>query len=331
MLIRKFKTNQPFLYGLLIVIAVLLWLDGFIMHHKISLVKDSASPLYGPIASFFDSYSLWSVILSFLFMLVQAFIFNRVITGKNMVDRNSQLPGLLYVVLMSSNFGLFGMHPVWFANFILILALDKVLDVFSEEHVYAEVFNVAFLVSIASLFYFPALIFILFLFAALILYFLFNARAILASLMGLGIPYIFMALFYYWFDQLPEKADSFSFPFISVMDVLVLSTPYAWISFGVIGLLTLVSLFRIYLQGLRDKPVRIRKRYQVLLIAFLVAIGGYFLSDQYTQVHRAVVFLPLAAMVSGFFQENQKTFWNELFFTLLIVMIIMGKLIYIDA
>jgi hypothetical protein len=111
MIIGKFKTNHPFMIGLLLIVAVLLWFDGFVFYRQIDFVVEGSAPLYIILAKFFQTYKWLSITLSFLFMLLQAFMLNRVIADKNLVDRNSWLPALMYIVLMSNSFNLFGLHP----------------------------------------------------------------------------------------------------------------------------------------------------------------------------------------------------------------------------
>ncbi|TVQ91854.1 MAG: hypothetical protein EA393_04390, partial [Bacteroidetes bacterium] len=85
MLIGKFKTNQPFLFVVLLLIAVFLWIDAFLTFNSVSLIEENAAPLYIWIGLFFNEYRFWSVFLSFAFMIIQAFMFNRVIAGRNLV------------------------------------------------------------------------------------------------------------------------------------------------------------------------------------------------------------------------------------------------------
>lgn len=312
--------------ALLLIVAALLWLDGFIFYRQAELTSEGAAPLYILIAQLFNQYKWWSVLLSFLFMLIQAFMINRVIADKNLVDRNSWLPALLYIVLMSSSFNLFGLHPVWFANFFLIIALNKMFEVFKDETVNIEIFNVAFLISIASLFYLPALLFIFLLIAALITYFLLSIRELLASIIGVLLPYIFVTLYYYWFDQLEEKIGYFSALTINIETIFKQIVPYGWASIVVTGLIGLVSISRIYLGTLRDKPIRIRKRFQVLLAYLIISVVSVIFAGPLLEVHYGIIMLPLSVIIAGFFQENKKLQINEAFFNMLLLLILLGKL-----
>ncbi len=312
--------------ALLLNMAVLLWLDGFVFYRQVQLSSESAAPLYVLISHLFNQYKWWSVFLSFLFMLLQAFMINRVIADKNLVDRNSWLPALLYIVLMSSSFSIFGLQPVWFANFFLIIALNKMFEVFKDETVNIEIFNVAFLVSIASLFYLPSLLFIFLLIAALTIYFLLGIRELLASIIGVLLPYIFVSLYYYWFDELGEKIGYFSALTLNIESIFKQIVPYGWASIAITGLIGLISISRIYLGTLRDKPIRIRKRFQVLMAYLIISVVSVIFAGPLLEVHYGIIMLPLSVIIAGFFQENKKIQLNETFFTLLLLLILLGKL-----
>lgn len=327
MLIGKFKEKHPFLFVLLPVIALVLWSDAFLMYNSVALTSKNAAPLYYWIAVFFDQHRFWSVLLSFSLMIIQAYMFNRVITDKGLVDRNSQLPALFYIVLMSNSFNLMGLHAIWFANFFLIISLDKIFDVYSEDDVFLEVFNVGFFISIASLFYLPSLWFVLLLISSLFIYYLVNIRGILAAIIGFFTPFLFVSIYYFWYDKLAEKITEF-FSLKILISEFSLSdiVPIGWASVGVIGTVALVAILRTYLGGLRDKPVRIRKRFHVLLIYFIIALITIPFAGKQVYLHQAVIMPPLAAILAYFFQENKRIFWNEFFFTLLILLILVGKL-----
>jgi len=326
MIIGKFKTNHPFLFGLLIIIAIVFWLDGFFFFRQTELYYRNSAPLYLAVSELFLSHKFISVLASFFFMLLQAFMFNRVIADKNIVDRNSWLPALMYIVLMSSSFNLFGLQPIWFANFFMIIALNKVFEVFNEDSVNIEIFNVGLFISLASLFYYPAILFFILLIAALVVYFQVNLRGILASLAGIVLPWIFVILYYYWFDQLDEKLqylqgisinfDLFSLPI----------TPYGWASTGVIGMIGITAVIRLFLGTLRDKPIRIRKRLQILLIYLLISILSIAFAGSQIQIHHGIIVLPLAGIIAGFFQENRRALLGEILFSLLLLLLLVGKL-----
>lgn len=327
MLIKQFKTNQPFLYGLLLILAIIFWVDSFIYHDQVVIVADQMAPLFVPFYELLAGYKFWSVFLSFIFMLVQAFMLNSVLTDKNLVDRNSFLPALVFITLMSSDFKLVGIQPFWFSGFFLIIAINKMFDEFDVGDVPIQVFNVGFLISVASLFYYPALVFYALLLISLSIYYQFNIKTFIASLVGLKLPYMFVATWFFWTDQLPLKITEWVSFYGSVFNNEYSFTAFQWITFSVLGLLALVALTMIYGIGLRDKPVRIRKRNRVVLFFFLLSVLITIFYFNFYYVNRGIIYLPFAAVLSVFFQENRRTFWNEFFFSAILILLIVGKLL----
>jgi hypothetical protein len=327
MIIGRFKSNHPLMIFVLLFASLLLWMDGFFFYEQTSYPVSASAPLYNLFSGFFNTYKGLSVFLSYLFMLIQAVMINRVITDKNLVDRNSWLPALMYITLMSSSFGLFGMQPVWFANFFLIIALDRMFEMYNDEVVNIEIFNVAFFISIASLFYLPALFFFFFILVTLIIYFILRVREILAALTGLILPYLFLALYFYWTDVLFEKVNHFTQTGLDTTRILGQITPYGWVFLLVLGLMALIAIMKTYFGTVRDKPIRIRRRYQVVMAFLLVSVASYMLAGEQAEIHYAVIMLPLSAVLAGFFQDNKRKTFNEILFTLLIVLIALGKMV----
>lgn len=327
MLIGKFKSNNPLLNIILLLMAIIFWIDGFVFYSNVELSSQNLAPLYTFIYQMFSPNPFWSVLLSFVFMLLQAFMFNRVITNKNLVDRNSYLPALVFIVLMSSSFKLVGLQPFWFANFFLIIALDKIVDDFDEQDTYKEIFNVGLLIGIASLFYYPVLGFFPLIWISLVIYYLVNLKSLFASLLGLLLPYLFVATYYFWFDKLGlEFKEWWSF-FQSVFDNPLLLTAFQWVTFSVVGFTTLIALLVVYGSGLRDKPVRLRKRHRVLLFFFLISLALMIVYFEDLYVNRGIAGLSLAGILAVFFQENRKNLWSEFLFTALLVLVLVGKLL----
>lgn len=330
MFIGKFKSNHPFTILLLILVGVMLWADGFLFYKHTPVLYENVAPLYGLVEGFVKNSPFISLITSFVIMVLQAFMLNKVITDKNLIDRNSFLPALFYMVLMSSSFNLFGLHPVWFANFFVIISINKIFDVFNEDDVFLEIFNVGFLLSIASLFYQPAIWYIIIVIGALITYYLFNIRGILASLIGFVTPYLFVSLYYFWFDMLPEKSESF-LQFFQIIDFRSLHiTNYGKLSIAFFAIISIFLIAKIHLGSVTDKTIRIRKRLQVVLILFFTMIASVLFAGEFISIHHGVIMLPLAVYCSVFFQQNRTPMYNEIFFTIFLIVILLGKLVRLD-
>lgn len=326
MIIGIFRVNRPFTPILLIILAVLLWLDGFIFHANVLLPETHTAPLYGPIAHLFNQYTFLNVLLSFVFVMLQAFMLNRIITDKNLTERNSFFPALMYIVFMSGYIGFMGLQPALFANFFLILALDKIFEVFSEEAVHVEIFNVGFFIALTGLFYLPALPLFLLLIVSLILYFVVGLRSLMASLMGFAVPFVFTFLYYFWFDRTEEWLQIYSEMWNIGGRLPGDLTTFGWISMILFLLLGLISVLKLYVGVLPDRPVRIRKRFQVLLAYLFIAVLPVFIIVLENANWQMILLLPFSVIMAAFFQENKNTRVNNIIFLFVLIVIVAGKI-----
>lgn len=329
MIIKKFISGNRFLPAYLVLWALVLWFDAFVFYKQTSFViPENPAPLYELIIFVFSDVAFLNVLVAFVFVIVQAFMINNLLTSKNLVERNSFLPALIYVTLMSFSFKMFGLNPVLFANFFIIIALDKIFDVYNEEEVFLEVFNVGLLIGVASLFYLPAFVFYLLLLAALAVYFLIRLRGFLSSLLGFMTPWFFTVVYYYLSDQLSGWIETF-------FDSLVLFKLFSYnfqlfseVFFIFIALISIVALFRTYTFFVKGKPVRIRKRFTVLAYFILFSVlSSFFVVESFTE-HFAMILIGLSPVIAVMIQEIKRRYIKELIFSLIVMLIIAGKLNY---
>jgi len=327
MLIAKFKSIHPALTVQMILLTALLWIDGFVFFREINVSYQDYSLLYGYINEFSVRFPFLSVAIGFVFLLAQAFIFNLIITGNNLTDRTTYLPVLIYLVFMSSSFGLLGLHPIAITNFFMLIIIHKIFDLTTSENLSIELFNIGFLISIASFFYLPAFWFIALLLLSLFTFYIFNLRAILASLIGFMTPYLFAALYFFWFDTLGEMYENFINVFQSIDFSVLQITGFGTAAIIISAIITIFVILNIYITSIQSNTVRIQKRFKILLLFFIVAAVTVLFSGDYAQIHYGLAMLPLAAMFAVFFQNKKWAFWKEFIFIVILVLIIVGKLV----
>ncbi len=326
MLIHVFKIAQWYTPLLMIAIGALLWLDVFVNPTAaISKIADTGGPFYEMLRPFISNNPLVAVILSFILLIVQAIILNLVATSKSFTERYSALPGLLYLTLMCSITAMIAPHPMLFANLFLILALDRMFDVQQEEHVSKQVYNVGFLIAMASLFHYPAI----FLFAALIfsvfVYYLVSVRTIIASLLGLITPFAFLALYFFLMDEFLNWFKNLT---VSIQPMLVFQLDisiYQKAFIAVVGLLAIFAFLRLQLIYKATKPIRIRKRITVLLLFFLVSVASFIVVVNHVYVHFGIMLIPLSIALAVFFYDLRNSRLAEIVFSILLVLILSSR------
>jgi hypothetical protein len=326
MFLRYFRKFQMYTPLLLVVAGAALWADGIALPQRALLLPAPASAiLYQVVQPFPLNYPAASIIAALLFLILQAFYLNHIVTSQGLVDRQSHITAILYITLMSSHQELLQMHPILFSNFFLMIGLHQVFKTYNEETVLVEVFNVGMLIAIAGLFYLPSLVFFLFLIISLFVFYIIDLRSFLAAILGLATPFFFSALYFFLSDGLADRARTFHEGLGSMgLPVMELSLPVA-ILIIFVAAISLLSFSQLVFSYIPDKPIRARKRYWVLVYFFLVAVLSVFFSHPLRIMHLGLVFLPLSVGLAGYFRQVRSRLLPETIFFLLLLIILAGK------
>ena len=328
MLIRIFKRNAPLIPALILVIGLLLWGDGFFFTHELESPIQDAGPLFRLIEGFLLAYPLASRILAFLLLLLQVFYLNNIVHTISLLGKPSWLPGFIYLLMMSSHPEFLQFHPVLLANLFLMMALSRTLVSFSEVEPMVEVFNVGFLIAVAGLFYYPALVFAVWLILSMTVFFLVSIRGLSAGLMVLLCPFFFLFSFYYLSDQFEVRFALMAEQFDFLMILEHSFTLYSALLVLFLAFLSLFSFLKVSIANVHDKPIRIRKRFRVLWYLFLVALLSFLFVKENFELHLAIVMIPLCVVSALFLMEMKKKRLAELILYGFLILIIAGKVLF---
>lgn len=326
MLLRIFHKSHWYTPVLLLLVAATLWMDAFFNPERaLETISGSGFGLYELLLPKMYKYPTASIVLAFLMLIVQVFLLNYAATAKGFTDRYAALPGLVYLLLMSSTEGMIAPHPVLFANLFLIPAVIKLFNAYEGEHIIKEVFNIGFLTAMSSLFFFPALAFFMVLIVSVFIYYIVNLRRIIGAFIGLLTPYFFFSLYFFMLEeniQLPADL-SVSMQMMSVFDLDI--NVFEQVFIALLSLLSVFSILRLQLVYKATKPIRIRKRITMLLIVLLFSVLSYMLSIDNIHVHYGIIVIPLSIALSVFFYDFRHHRFSELLFGLFVLMVLASR------
>lgn len=220
---------------------------------------------------------LFTTILSFLLLFLNAFTINYLFNQNEFYERNMYLPSLLYVVLMSFYHSFYKMDGVLIAHTLLILCLRQLFQLKQNEDGRKLIFNAAFLGGLAAIVHPPFVILLPFLFIMVWSIRPFVLRESLLLITGFGIPLIYGGFYLKWLDssinlQLLKQATTYE---NQLLNYYVTTGIMALMLFlGMIGIQSKVSKSSIRLK----KIVRIL--WILLLISALFGIGDFLIFHQ---------------------------------------------------
>ena len=158
MFIRIFRSKYFFNYLLFFIIAIALWFDVLINPEKIKPSQLNTGAAW--LDAFFTGFPLITVILAIGLLIFQALVFNQIHDNHRLAERNQMLVAAFYILLMSSTPVLVRPTIMIIVNFLMIILMNTMLNILGKHEPYRQVFDAGFLVGIASLLYFPAVVFL---------------------------------------------------------------------------------------------------------------------------------------------------------------------------
>lgn len=199
MIARFFKNNDKLGFVLLPLLAVAIWAFSFIQpgFHTTNFSGSFLLKFTGPLVS----SGFWKS-LNLVFSIGGAYLLSILCIRQEISDKQNLLPSFLYLLfcgLLNIN-GAF--HPMLAANLLIIGGFYLLFSTYREELALSEVFDAGFLLSLATLIYTPAVIFIPIPFIALIILKSFKLREWLLILCGFATPYLITSAILYISDQL---------------------------------------------------------------------------------------------------------------------------------
>jgi len=325
MVVRFFKSNNASSFIFLPFIALAIWVFGFIT--PLVIPVRYTMPLYELIAGIFIDIPWLSTCIAFLLIIGEAFALNYIVTKNEVIAKQSYLPALLYIVFMSNSSGMLLLHPPLFANLFLLFAINKLLNSYRKDTAFSQVFDAGMLVSIASLFYFPYIVFFPLLGIGLIMLRPFIWREWVISFIGVILPYFFVITVYFWKDTLDYFwYDKIFFPILSEETSIKIDQSY-YFMLGICSLIVLFSFGKLF-GGLGTGSQKTKSGIVLMIWLFLLSCLSIVIAPEISVKYFAAMAIPMSVFCTHFFVNVKKGWWAELLFLLLISSVFVNLVTY---
>jgi hypothetical protein len=302
-------------------LALAFWVGTFFMQPSDPVF---AMPLYNLLTKPLNNLHFVASIIAFIVVVAEAFLLNYIINENEILNKPTFLPALLYIVFMSCDTQLLTIYPLLFANFFILLAINRLMSSYRKDVAFSNAFDAGFLLSIATLFYFPCIVFLPLLIIGFILFRPFNWREWIISFIGTTVPYTFVFTYYFWNDVLDYWWNMKVF--YPGSKQLILISPGFYFMISVAALLVLLSFGKLFV-GFVDASQKNRKGISLLIWLFGLALLSMFLSPEISLQSFSALAIPASVFCANFFLRMRKIQWAELLFTLLFVTILINHVL----
>jgi hypothetical protein len=266
--------------------------------------------LYNALLDFLRPLNIADVIyaiLAFILLLIQANLFNRIISSQRMFTRASFLPAMSYILLSSLFIEWNQFSAPLLINTLLIWIFYKIASLYNSSNPNVSVFNIGLLLGILALFYEPAVIFILLIPFSLFIMRPFRVREWLIGFLGVTTPFYFVAVILYLTDQFSFSA---LIPFIGFDLPAIPSSIFVTISISLLVIPFIIGGY--YVQdNLNKMLIQIRKTWSILLIFLIISVLLILVSGGDRYVNWICCLVPLSAFHAAayFYPEKSKLPW----------------------
>lgn len=324
MLIRIFRTGYFIKIFMFLIISLLLWFPVFL--NPPSLVTESTLGIgYEVILSKLFLSARLATFIAFALLLIQAMVFNALLANNPFFSKSVFLPALVYVILMSHHPLQLTLHPALIANFFLIFSLKNLYNTYDKKEALREAFNTSFWVSVASLFYLPAIFMMLLVWWAFLIFRINTWREWLISVIGAATPYLLLLTGCYLTDTI-DFLKAFYPGNLSWVWAELSITQHDYIFWPAFLILLLVAYYKFSVER-NDKIISVRKGFAVVNAYMVLSALTLLIAGPDLHQHAYLLFPASAAIISYYFIETRKRILAEILFLLLLLAIGVAKFI----
>jgi len=322
-LLRLLKTSSPLSFILLVIITALLRIIIFLTPP--AFPPEFTQPLGKLLIYLLQWIPLESNLVQNLFASIlsisEAVYFSRILTKHKIIPRGSSPAAYCFLFLSSLFTGFLYLSPALVANLFLLIALDKLFVIYHHEKMSSKIFDLGFVISLASLFYFPALAFVAFLIIGLATIRPVRINEYLVLFTGAVVPYFLTGVYLFWNDSLGDlfrnitlyKIHKSEFSFINDVSILTLVLSVSAICGWAIHVVQ-INYFK--------TVVQIRNYFVVLFWFAVMGFLSVFLSSSLNVVHFIWLIIPAAAAISYAIPEIRRKWIGEIVHLVLLLLII---------
>ena len=238
------------------------------------------------------------------------------IVSKNFLSQKSYYEILLFSLFLLTTPQIFLNKDIVLANFFILLALRRIVSLRTQKGLEKKLFDAAFLIGLASLIYFWAILFFPFIFVALLFYSDNQFKDWIIPFLGLLTVFL-LAVSYSiivnndFFSALNFQPEV-SFDISNYNSGRSITTITTVLSFGLWS-----SLF--YLRDIKKKMKTFRPSYKVVFAASVIATLIIILSPNKNGSEFLFLFAPISIIITNYIETIEEKWFKELFLLALIV------------
>lgn len=309
---------------MLIIIGLIFWIPSIVYPTFYTGVSSFA---YNQIL-FLTAQNLYlQTFTSFIITLVTAFLLNKCAIDNGLSGKISTLIALIYVLLTSSLVGEFHNNPVIWINFLLVFVLSNLMRLPHVSNTIPVIFNAAFLIGVASLFYSQLVFLVLIIWVSVIIHRIVTWRNLVVTIIGIVLPYFLLLILFFAMNILLEESYVL-FNSLQIDTKIVFMTDPVEIAISVI-LLTIIIISVIGVANrIPGKNINLRRNL-IITFFYLAIVFLILLVSSKSLVSTILLSIPSALLIGHWLSSVKRTRWYDIALSLVMILIIFNQYLYL--
>jgi len=317
--LRFFNSNSISVLVLLALIPILIWIPDFLKAVPLDQTLTGTVPALW-IASFNVHFRVLSMLIALLIILTNAFLLIQLNTIHIFIPVRTQLPALFYIVLTAGFNPTHQLTPALVDSLLVIIILYRLFATYKIDGPSVNFLDTGFLIAVASMIYFPAILMFLFLLVSLVMLRPLNWREWVYVFLGLMLPYLFVISGYYVAGvPIRDFFPGFGGLFQHHKQTYSIIQLVGWIF--VAGMMIYASYF--LASAIDNMKIHGRKIFMLFLWLFLFTVIIYLVIPGVGMDIVSIAAIPLSYLFSHYFCNCTRNWINEGLLSLFLVMMVL--------
>lgn len=276
-MLKFFKHSYISQHVVIVIMTIVLWLPAFITKSAF-IVGDDNTPLYNAVISLFDFSPFIINTIAFVVYLISVFLFNSVLSANRLVNKYYTVGALTFALMMCSSPDLHLCYPFIFACPFILMAMHTLFLIHQTENPENYMMNIGYFIAIASLFYYPSVFFMLWVFISFVILGFRELRYLLIPLTAFMIINAIVIGITYLSGDINGLIESYSL-FFKDISFSFNTTLGNKIFFMISLILFLISLAGILGNRNSDNGTNFRKRIGVGIVLTILSLLIFFINQ----------------------------------------------------
>ncbi len=321
----------PFLfYPLPLLIPELQWMligekmgQGFMLYRDI---WDNLSPLsavvYWLIDSFFGRSQVAYQLIAAILTIFQALYFNYLGQERQFFSERNYVPAFLYLLFANISFDFSTLSPALISTTFILLALGGLTKQMQREGVTEDVFEIGFYLSMATLFYIPSVVFLVWIVLVLFIYTGATIRLHALAIFGFLFPIALTLIFFFFQNASDSLNRNLLFSIFQTRQYNLNSFQAVIVVFFIPVLIGVLGFFRTVSFG-RFTNYQSRVQ-QIMMLWFIMGMLTVVLMPYIAPMQFMVLLPPIVFFANNFFLLSKRRLWLSELLTFVIFLGIFG-------